>query len=152
MAIAIKNILDNIFSNQNDWRIQLLRQWDTIVGNLKTRVRLEKIYNDTLVIGVYESHWMQELFLLSKVLIDSINRHLDEPRITNLRFKIVETKIGYKQLIQKTNINDSEIIFNPNPQQSEALKKINDNQLAIALTLFLERCNKNNTLFSSLVR
>lgn len=149
MTTAIKNIIDNIFSSQEDWRIKLLIKWDTIVGGLKTRVRLEKIYEDTLVIGVYESHWMQELYLLSSIIIQNINDNLDKPRITNLRFKIVEIKKNYNKInTSGKNYKDITLNFSLNTQQTDAIKKVKDNQLAEVLILFLERCIKNNTMIN----
>src|SRR5437899_3106385 len=101
MVIHIKNFVKEIIDqNNNDksWQIFLLNNWDSIIGKLSNRVKLEKIYNDTLVLGVYDSGWMQELFLLSNAIIIQINSKLDKPRIKNLRFK----KAEYKK-IQKKN-------------------------------------------------
>lgn len=146
MAIPVKNILDSIIAQQADWRLILLQKWDTIVGGLKTRIRLEKIYDNTLVIGVYEAHWMQELFLLSRVITSSINVALGQPRITHLRFKLVEEKKRPQRI--KKNIRAikplSPVILNE--KQQSALHKIEDQQLQEALTNFLARCNYNNIL------
>ena len=92
MAALLRDLVPQILQHNDEWRLTLLRHWNTIIGTLQTRVRLEKIYDDTLIIGVYESHWMHELHLFSSVLIDSINRYLGHERIAHLRFKLVEEK------------------------------------------------------------
>lgn len=141
MVMLIKEIMPSLLGMPSDWHAALLGQWDTIVGSLKTRVRLEKIQEDTLIIGVYEAHWMQELYVLSQVLIDSINQFLGEPRIKKLRFKLVEErkfktkkKTGYN-LKKKSN---AAIVLTA--EQSKALKDIVDDQLKDALIQFWARC------------
>jgi hypothetical protein len=95
MAVLVKQIVPRILRPKAEWHTVLLESWDAIVGSLKTRVRLEKIFEDTLIIGVHESHWMQELHLLSNVLIDSINQYLGERRVKQLRFKLVEPRKSF---------------------------------------------------------
>ena len=68
MAALLRDLVPQILQHNDEWRLTLLRHWNTIIGTLQTRVRLEKIYDDTLIIGVYESHWMHELHLFSRYL------------------------------------------------------------------------------------
>lgn len=139
MPVALKQIIPAIFKNPVDWRLTLLNNWTTIVGGLQTRIRLEKIYEDTIVIGVYESHWMQELYLLSSLLIDKINEHLKEKRINHLRFKLVEEKkrILFAQSSQKKLIIKEVQLTD---LQKNALIEIKDEQLSSALITFWQRC------------
>src|SRR5690349_13440966 len=95
MTIQIKNILEDILGqgNNNSWQLHLIKNWSSIIGKLSTKVKLEKISNDTIVLGVYDSCWMQELYLLSDELLKKINSKLDEPKIKQIRFK----QIGFKK-------------------------------------------------------
>ncbi len=139
MALLVKDILPHLFERKIDWRMALLQHWNTVVGTLKTRIRLEKIYDDTLVIGVYESHWMQELHLLSSVLIESINTFLGEERVHHLRFMLVEEK----RLVKKEKrTKQHEKLPEPklNRFQNKALEEIADEQLKAALAKFWARC------------
>ena len=67
------------------WQMYLIQNWRTIVGNLHTRICLEKIQEDTIVVGVYDAHWMQELFLLNSMLLTMMNAHFDKPYIKQIR-------------------------------------------------------------------
>ncbi len=143
MAVLLKELVPSILGTRVDWRTSLLSQWDSLVGSLKTRVRLEKIQEDTLIIGVYESHWMQELYLLSDVLIDSINQFLGEPRIKQLRFKLVEERkfTSRKLTVRKrANFIIRSTSVELTHEQSRALTQIPDGQLKDALIQFWARC------------
>ena len=139
MVLSLHELIPQVLAKQTDWRIMLARQWSEVVGALDTRIRLEKIYDDTLVIGVYESHWMQELYLLSSVLQDSINDAIGEHRINHLRFKLVEDrkrperKPPPKKIKRPKNVELS-------ARQTQALAGIKDKELCAALTDFWGRC------------
>ncbi len=145
MALLLKDVLHSFLYEQDDWRLTLLQNWDTIVGSLKNRVRLEKIDRDIVVLGVYESHWMQELFLLSRVFLQSINNRLDKPRITSVRFKLVEKK-EYPLTSKRTFVSVQKRSTQPivlNLQQKQAIAAIADEQLGSMLVSFLARCTSD---------
>jgi hypothetical protein len=142
MVTHVKDIIKNVMGqgpqSENSWQMYLLSNWNTIIGNLRTKVKLEKIQDDTIVLGVYDSSWMQELYCLSNVLIHTINSKLDKPRIKKIKFKKAE-HIKSKKLeilpmktIKKIELNFSEI---------SALKNIKDKELSDALKNFLIRCH-----------
>ena len=144
MAILIKEIVPSLLGSKLDWRTSLLVHWDMLVGSLKTRVCLEKIQDDMLVIGVYESHWMQELYLLSDVLIDSINQFLKEKRIKQLRFKLVEErKVPLKKNALRAIRPKSSAVVSLTPDQIKALSIISDDELKDALVQFWVRCKED---------
>lgn len=141
MAQSVKTILDSYFSSQENWKIQLLNNWDTIIGKLKDHVCLEKIYNDALILGVYNSHWMQELYLLSHVILKTINDALDKPRIKKIHFKFIETKKKKRESKQTKSVQlqpETSIIIAR--KDLLALEKISDEQLRSVLHDFLIRC------------
>lgn len=142
MAILVKDIIPQLIEQHADWRNVLFANWHSIMGNLQTKVRLEKIYGNTVIIGVYESHWMQELYLLSSVLIDSINSFLGEPRITHVRFTLVEEKkraVAFKKVVK---IKKAEAVI-LSLVQEKALSSIEDEQLKEALIEFWGRCSES---------
>lgn len=150
MAVLFKHFLDSFFVDEANpiWQRQLLNDWDKIVGNLKTRICLEKIHKTVLIIGVYEPHWMQELYLLSNVLINKINTYLGCKRIEKLRFKLINKKekiTKYQKYIDKKmtdKLKTPKILLNP--AQERALFKIKDDQLKKVLTDFLACCLVSN--------
>lgn len=138
MILPLKEAIDKVLEPENDWKLNLLKNWNVIVGSLKTRTRLEKINDDMLLIGVYEGHWMQELFLLSRVIINSINNFLGQKRIKTIKFKLVEEKKKIKTVIKLSEIKLKKV--NLNYEQKKALENIPDEQLRAHMHSFLIRC------------
>jgi len=140
MPQQIKYFLTQFMQQGNEWHRVLLTQWPEIMGSLKTRTRLEKIYDNTVIIGVYESHWMQELYLLSDVLLETINQSLQEPYVKKIKFKLVEHKHNRKR--EKKVIQDEPaVVADLNSTQIQALNEIDDPQLREALMQFWSRCS-----------
>jgi len=139
MATSIKNLLDGILSAHDNWQLQLLAHWPSIVGSIKTNVQLLKIHEDTLVIGVLDSCWLQELYLLTPLLLRSINQKLDKPRITHLRFKALGIK--EERVKRNTHVRACAIKqFQLSVREREQLAGIKDEQLRNALQEYLYRC------------
>lgn len=133
-------ILKGLFQKES-WKLKLLSEWDAITGTLSDKMRLEKIDGTTLVIGVFQASWMQELYLLSAVLLRSINEHLDKPYVKRLRFKLATHK-EYKEPLVKQPAK--KIIRTPislSKREQEALHKIKDQELQKVLHAFLSRCH-----------
>lgn len=139
MASSLATLCTTLFNSNNDWRQRLLREWPIIVGILHTRMRLEKIVKDTLIIGVYEVHWMQELYMLSSMIIDTINNKLGESCIAKLHFRLVEKK----ELVTKTNKTQVDRAIKQRPlavAQVECLQRLKDQQLRELLIQLWHRC------------
>ncbi len=141
MAIAVKNILQELLSQQNNWQLHLLQQWPSIVESIKTRVHLLKIESDTLTIGVQDSCWMQELYLLSPLLIAKINQKIDTPRIKHLRFKALGTQEQKKEK-EKSSLARPKRSITLSPAEQATLNQITDEQLRSALKSYLIRCHQ----------
>lgn len=138
MAQLIKHFLPKVIPRQQSWQLFLLQEWNTIVGDLNMQVRLEKINADTLLLGVSNASWMQELYCLSDVLITKINEKLEYPHVKKLRFKCSAPK---KNIIKKSEIPYKYVKeFALTALQKKALEKISDEQLKTALKNFLIRC------------
>lgn len=140
MARSLKNLLQNVFKNEN-WKVKLLSEWETIVGKLADKMRLDKIEDGTLFIGVYQSSWMQELYLLSNVLKKTINDHLGYPHVKQLRFKYAAKKKATKT---KEVFQEKRPTFKPitlSGAEKHALEEIKDSDLKSALHGFLSRCH-----------
>lgn len=139
MAKQIDTLIQHIFKEEQTWKIKLLREWHTIFGNLSTYIQLEKIEKEFLVLGVTNSCWLQEFYLLSPLLLKTINEKLANAPIKQLRFKLS----GIKRRPQKTK---SAVPPAPTISRSlyaserAALDRIQDSELATALERFLIRC------------
>lgn len=148
----IKNILDSLLQptvRTESWKLNLIKNWPIIVGNLHEKVFLQKINATSVVLGVYDSSWMQELYLLSKLILKKINSNLDRPRIETLRFQCIESSYAQtrtnKALALRKSAAEKENTpicqkFVLKPKELLALHKIKDQQLSLALQGFLQRC------------
>ncbi len=144
MIHDIKSLLDSLLSNQNDWKIQLLNNWPKIMGNLSSKVSIEKINDDTLILAVVDSCWLQELYLMSTMLLKRINEKLDQPRIKQLRFKTagrVQTKNKSAATIPTQKQRTPRALTS---NEEHALDAIKDEELQQALKDFLNRCDQEN--------
>jgi hypothetical protein len=139
MAHKIEQLLDKILSWDQSWHQTLIRNWHTIIGPLHSKVQLEKIEAESLVLGVYDSCWMQELYLLTPLLLRTINQKLDQPRIKQLRFKTVGKHKTRQAATQTTAIKKAKTV-ELTKREKDALQQVEDPQLQEALKRFLIRC------------
>ena len=137
----LNTVLNDLFIAQRSWKVQLMQNWDTIVGTLHTRIRLEKIVDDaTLIVGVHDVHWMQELYYLSHELIATINTALGKSWVKNIKF-VMSSKLRLYQpyrrkikavLVQSAKKTPPRKMLQP--EHMRALQKIADPELKQALT------------------
>lgn len=145
MAKLLKDLLPNFASqsrsSETRWKQYLLQNWNSIIGDLQTHVQLEKIVSDnTLILGVQDPAWMQELYLLSPMIIRKINEKLDKPHVKQLRFKCSPEK---KKLSDTKTVHQAiQPTIKLTAQEQRALEKITDTELKNALRNFLIRCHK----------
>lgn len=147
MPKSIKNLLEPFFQSKHvDWKIKLLSEWKTIMGSLAQHTSIVKIYDTTLILGVYDSCWLQELYLLSPELLTTINKSLDHPRIKNIRLQYIGKKKG-KSLVSHNHI--SKEILPPirlSSREKVALNRVKNEHLRRALYSFLLRCHREKLL------
>ncbi len=141
----IKNCLFNIkktSSRKNNWRLMLMQSWNSIIGNLSSKVSIHKIYNNAITLGVSDSSWMQELYLLSSVIKEKINKAIDKPRIETVRFQYVppNKKRTIKKNKSKKDIKEKTL----STREKKALDKVQDQELAQALTRLLQKCHQSS--------
>jgi len=141
MTKSIKDLLPTILQEHNNWKFTLLNAWQDIFGSLSSKVHLERIHEDTLILGVQDSCWLQELYLLSPVLLKTINKTLDQPRIKHLRFKTIGVK-KIKPLSVLKKKQEQKIEIPLTAQESSALQQLKDKQLSQALRNYLLRCHR----------
>ena len=146
MAILIKDFLNTLFNKEENWHIRLLEEWPNIVGTLKTRICLEKIEGSTIIIGVYESHWMQELHLLSRFLVARINTSLGvelgspEKYVHQVKFKLMDLPKARTASYIRINTTYSHTPLALNATHEQLLSTIKDSGLRSSLALFFRTC------------
>lgn len=138
MALYLKEILPSLINPEKNWKIRLLYEWPTIVGSLHSKVRIEKITDNILFLGAFHSCWIQELSLLSPLLIKRINEKLDQPSIKEIRFKLVNFKKKSTESIKKELKKERKVELTK--EDENTLAKIEDPVLRQALKMFRMRC------------
>ncbi len=134
----LNDLLKSAF--QKNWKTKLLTDWPMIMGNLTSRVSIEKIYDTSLVLGVNDTSWLQELYLLTPVIIKTINAHLEKPYITSLRFQQGKTVKKIKPTVAKPVSEKMKPPIPLTPQEKNALTSIKDPELKQVAQTFLHRC------------
>lgn len=136
----VTQILQNC-DKEHYWKFLLMSQWSNIMGNLSCKVFILKIQKKTIVLGVSDSCWMQELNLLSELIKEKINTILGSNHIETIKLRY---SINNKKIVQKKDISIS-LPCTPKKlttQELEALQKIQDQELADALLGFLQKCHQ----------
>jgi len=140
IPILLADLIDNVLDKDQQWKYQLLANWQGIFGKFGDKVYLEQIKNDTVILAVYDACWMHELYTLSDILLAAINEKLDKPYVKRLRFKQGKKKpqphIIHAAL--KPYLYNQKIVLTE--RQQKALATIKDPALASALHDFLVRC------------
>lgn len=128
-------------SQEHYWKFLLMSRWEEIVGTLASKVFIYKIHQKSLIIGVSDSSWMQELHLLSGLIKDKINTILGSSHIETIKLKYVAESKKIIQKKQKTvPLNHPTKILTP--QEIQALSNIQDKELCQALVGFLQKCHQ----------
>ena len=139
MQHTISSLIQTLMRQSTSWKITLLADWKPLMGSISDHARVEKIVDSTVFIGVYDSSWMHELYMLSPTLIAKINTHLQHPYVTDLRFKM-STKYTQKAAYKKKYLPFKLQEITLNSREKSALKKITDPELSSSLEKFLARC------------
>ena len=139
MAQPVGKLLQSLFNQNNDWKMILLKQWPEIVGTLAQHVQVEKVTDETLVLAVQDSCWLQELYHLSDLLLKSINQKLDRPRIKKLRFKTKGLPQERKTKKVLPTIKRARKKITLSRHEQNALDRVKDKQLQEALKEFRDR-------------
>lgn len=143
MNNSIKNCLLNIIPKEHAWKIALFQNWENIIGNLKNKVIIEKIKNDTLFLGVIHPAWAQELNLLSPIIKSKVNTCLGQERIKNIRFKLVIFKTPAQKFknnkCSHDNLSES-VCKKLSKTEQNVLDNLTDNELRAVMYNFYLRC------------
>jgi len=144
MLKEIKSLINNIiYDNKENWKFKLLSEWDSIVGSLSNKIRLEKIEDNILFIGVYEYQWMQELFIMQNTIIKSINSRLKNDYIKKVKFKIVDN--NFKKFAKPTIYKNIEYKNAYNNIYIESIDNIKYIPLKNELQNYIRKCFYNNS-------
>lgn len=139
MAQDFASILQKLLNERINWQHQVIADWAQIIGPMHQRVRVEKIENDILILGVFDAAWMHELSMLTDVLKDKINRFLGAPYIKSVRLR----RVAPHQRTKRTVNAAPKRSLPPKPlsiHEQTSLRAIRDPELKKTLVAFRDRC------------
>lgn len=134
--------------SDSDWQLKLRAEWGTIMGDLAKRARLERINGQTIVIGVYDSHWMHELHALSRLILSRINNALASVYPDGFSLNSVRCIWIYAKEKQKKNkVLEPRVLKNvkPSTQALKTVEKLQTQELQDAVLAFYIRCKQEST-------
>ena len=141
MSRPLKQLLSHVLQTTDSWKVSVIKNWREFVGPLNTRMTLERVENDTVTFGVYDSCWMHELYLLSPLIIKIINENLDHPCVKRVRFKQARPVRKKKDAVHSTTKPSSPATpAKLNSREQEALKKVDSMEMRELLEAFRIRC------------
>lgn len=144
MFFPIKSVLEKTLKPAT-WQIQLTAQWPIIVGNLSDKISLDKIQGDTITIGVHEPSWIQELYMLSSVILKTINNHLGSPRIKKIFFRHTTKHTVTSPVLPQDTAPQKRKQFPLTETEKQTLLLIKDDELKHHLASFLSRCKERKS-------
>lgn len=133
---SLHTLVTTLLTSHSNWKIQLMVNWATIVGAMGQHICLEKIVEDsTLIVGVHDTRWMQELHYLSYELIDLINRGLGGSFVQTIRFVLsrrLKVAVRHPRKITTPQQPQKQVVRSRRPlnnKQMGALQAITDREL-----------------------
>jgi hypothetical protein len=99
------------------------------------------MYDKTLILGVYDSSWLQELYMLTPLLLKKINEQLQNHTIHTIRFKHTahKSRVTHRK---KSYTYHSPRTPELSKKEQYALASIPDKDLQSALIQYLSRCKR----------
>lgn len=137
------------------YKKSLLTNWPQISGKLSLRMRIERVYERVIVIGVYDTAWMQELYCMSELILHQINQYLGTDYFQELKFRYVN-RLAKKSVANLTGTQTANAVGDhltakpalvpiTDPDLRRALTQITDPELQHELHRFFTRCRNTYT-------
>jgi len=137
----IHQLITHVFKRHgSNHYFTLLRAWNDIMGRIADQTRLETLDGSTLVIGVYQPQWMQELHFCSQMIRDRVNAYVEAEVVQMVRFKLV-TQRSRSQRKHRKEVSKRQQAPAMGQKQQQVLHSIHDEQLRSILTHVYYTCD-----------
>jgi hypothetical protein len=136
---TLKDLLTHFLQSSDVWQEKLIREWPEFVGELHTRMRLERIMQDTLYVGVYDVRWLHELHCLSVMLTAHINKKLGADHVKKIIFRPAKQKKRIVKTPYEENVSALEQHLTQ--REKSVLDEIKDEELQNALREYRLKCH-----------
>ena len=143
MSTHIKTLLSPLLQKKElSWKITLFKKWPEIMGTLAQHVTIEKIEDETIILGVQNSSWLQELYLMGPTILATINQSLDQHQFKSVRFKQRGLQTPRKKKNERTTPSFWTAPVTISDTEQKALDRIEDEALKKEMHAFLVRCHR----------
>lgn len=135
-----------LVQSQQNWHIKLRAEWHVIMGDLAKRARLERVQGSTVIIGVYDSHWMHELHALSRMIVQRINGALQPHYPQGFMITCLRCVWVTKRVIKNQNVSvgtlKASVLRQKKPSQKalKSVQKVDNKELQDSLLAYFQRC------------
>jgi hypothetical protein len=152
MSVQVRHLIAHIIPKQHRWKMDLFQQWNSIIGSLRDKVRIEKIVGDKLILGVIHPAWAQELFMMSHVIKDKVNNALKQERIKEVRVRAVDfaeatqKTANRKRQYDRLSTTTREVI-SLSWSEKKALSGVDNKELREELRKFYIRCKERGIFY-----
>ena len=132
---SIKDIIYNTITvkQEKNWHLDLIKNWPNIARGLEKYLTIYKIVNNTLTLEVNDSSWLQEIYLLSPIILTRIQQFC--PMIKKIK---VQKNNNPKYLNDDTALPKNKITLN----EKNLVKDFKDQELANYLLNYFAICHQ----------
>jgi hypothetical protein len=143
MSQHILSHLHKILPQEHVWKMNVLQQWETILGPLSKKVVLQRIDSHAVVLSVAHPGLAQELLLLSDLIRSKINAAIGHEAITTIHFKTAAERRTFSSPQAPTAAPSPPPARIPlSPLENKQLSTINNKELRQALAEFYATCKE----------
>lgn len=90
LGAILNNLLPNAKWHEKRKQYSLFAQWEGIVGaTIAKQAFPERWLKNTLVVGVKDSCWLQELRMMENEIVEKIRRAQPEVKIQEIRWRLL---------------------------------------------------------------
>ncbi len=139
MVKTFKSILLSIIPQQQQSKFDIYVHWDTIIGAMKDKVRIEKVENDILYLSTTHPAWAQEIMFFAPILKERITSLCPNTSIKTIRISPRRSST-FKQRTNTRTIQQSDPSIALNAQEKALLATLPSNELQLAIAAYFIRC------------
>lgn len=143
MAQNILSHLHKILPQEQSWKMQILRDWHTIMGPLSQKVLLQRVDDHAIILAVAHPGLAQELLMLSDLIRSKINDAIGHEAITTIHFRTMAQRKAVAPLNSpvKKEVSPIEKIKLSTAEEKQ-LSTITNKELRNALAEFYATCKE----------
>ncbi|MBI1792122.1 MAG: DUF721 domain-containing protein [Acidobacteria bacterium] len=88
--------------------------WNSAVGpRIARHARAERLVRGKLIVGVDDSVWQRQLFVMSRLILEKLGGTLGEGRVTDLEFRVAPPKRAPRRAEASRPADEADSILDP---------------------------------------